>query len=99
MSIAMTSAVWDLDLPLDQKFLLLKLADCANDQGRIPYRPSGELALMCGLSLTLVQKILRDFVETGVLVVETTDPASGRPLAYWLDLTKAAALLPRKRRA
>ena len=65
----------------------------------IEYESAGELALMCGLSLTLVQKILRDFVETGVLVVENSDIASGRPLAYWLDLTKAAALLPRKRRA
>ena len=99
MSVAMTSAVWGLDLPLNPKILLLKLADCSNDQGRIPYRPPGELALMCGISLTLVQKILRDFVETGVLVVEISDAASGRPPTYRLDLTSAAALLPRKRRA
>ena len=99
MSIAMKSAVWQLAMPVDQKFLLLKLADCANDQGRIPSQYSGELALMCCISVTLVQKILRDFVETGVLVVEISDTASGRPAAYRLDLTKAAALLPRKRRA
>ena len=95
MSIAMKSTVWELDLPLDQKFLLLHLADCANDQGRIPWRPPGYLALMCCISSILVQKILRDFVETGVLVVEISDTASGRPPAYRLDLTTAAALFPR----
>ncbi len=99
MSLAMTSAVWGLDPPLNPKILLLKLADCANDQGCIPYRPPGELALMCGISLTLAEKILGDFVETGVLVVEVSDTTNGRPLAYRLDVTKAAAFLPRKRRA
>lgn len=98
MSIAMKSTVWELDLPPDQKFLLLHLADCANDQGRIPWRPSRERAQICCISLILVQKILRDFVETGVLVVEISDTASGRPPAYRLDLTTAAALFPRIKR-
>lgn len=98
MSIAMTSTVWELDLPLDHKFLLLYLAFCANDQGRIPWRPPGYLALTCCMSLTLVQKILRDFVETGILVVDISDTASGRPPAYRLDLTTAAGLFPRIKR-
>ena len=98
MSIAMKSVVWQLAMPVDQKILLLKLADCANDQGRIPSQYSGELALMCCISVTLVQKILRDFVETGVLVVEISDSANGRTPVYRLDLTIAAALFPRIKR-
>ena len=98
MSRAMTSAVWELDLPLDQKFLLLELAFRANDQGGVPWRPPGYLALTCCISVTLVQKILRNFVETGVLVVEIPDTASGRPPAYRLDLTTAAGLFPRIKR-
>ena len=93
----MKSAVWQLAMPVDQKLLLLKLADCANDQGRIPSQYSGELALMCCISVTLVQKILRDFVETGVLVAKIPDTANGWTPVYRLDPTAAAALFPRIR--
>ncbi len=99
MSSAMTDAVWELDLLVDHKFVLLELAFRANDQGRVPWRPPGYMAEMCSIPRPLAQKILRDFVKTGVLVVETSDTTSGRPLTCRLDLTKAVALPPRKRRA
>ena len=97
MSKAMTSKVWELDIPFDQKILLVRLAFCANDQGRIPSQHLGDLALACVTSLNLVQNILRDFVETGVLVAKIPDTANGWTPVYRLDPTAAAALFPRIR--
>ena len=89
MSIAATSAIWSLQIPSTRKILLLKLADCANDSGRIPQQPVSELARSCGLSLNLAQKILRELVESGILVIETCEAAGGHTAVYWLNLKTA----------
>lgn len=99
MSSVMTDKVWRLDLPLDHKFLLLEMAFRANDDGRVPWGDPDYMALMCGVPIPVAQKILGDFVETGVVVVENSDTTSGRPVMCRLDLTKAVALPPGKRRA
>ncbi len=89
MSITATSDIWGLDIPPTRKILLLKLADCANDSGRIPRAPVSELARTCGLSLNLAQKILRELVKSGILVFETCDAAGGCTAVYWLNLKTA----------
>ena len=89
MSIAALSDIWSLDIPPTRKILLLKLADCANDSGRIPDRPLRELARTCGLSLNLARKILRELVESGILVIETCEAAGGHTAVYWLNLKTA----------
>ena len=99
MSSAMTDAVWELDLSPDYKFLLLELAFRANDEGRVPWGPPDYMSLMCSVTRPVAQKILRDFVESGVLVVLTSDTTSGQPVMCGLDLTKAVALPPPKRRS
>ncbi len=89
MSIAATSDIWSLDIPPTRKILLLKLADCANDSGRIPHQLVSELARTCGLSLDLARNILRELVESGILVIETCDARGGHPAVYWLNLKTA----------
>lgn len=91
MSIAAISDIWSLDIPPTRKILLLKLADCANEPGRIPHQPVGELARTCGMSLDSARKILRELVESGVLVIETCEAASERTTVYWLNLKTARA--------
>ncbi len=89
MSINVTSDIWSLQIPSTRKILLLKLADCANDSGRIQRRHVSELARTCGLSLNLAQKILRELVESGILVIETCEAAGGHTAVYWLNLKTA----------
>lgn len=91
MSVAATSVIWSLEIPPTGKILLLKLADCANDSGRIPHQPVSALARTCGLSLKLAQKILRELVESGILVIETREAAGGHTAVYWLNLKTARA--------
>ena len=89
MSIAARSDIWSLDIPPTRKILLLKLADCANDSGRIPNQPVSDLARTCGLSLDLARNILRELVKSGILVIETCEAAGERTTVYWLNLKTA----------
>jgi hypothetical protein len=75
------TAVWDLPLPPAQKLVLLKLADCANDDGRNAYPSVGLLVSSCTMSRRTVQRVLAELVETGHLVVDV-EASHHRPTTY-----------------
>jgi len=75
------SAVWDLRLPPAQKLVLLKLADCADDDGGNAFPSLGMLSDACTLSRRTVQRTLADLETAGYLVVDA--PATHRrPTTY-----------------
>jgi hypothetical protein len=75
------TAVWDLPLPPAQKLVLLKLADCANDDGRNAYPSVGLLVTSCTMSRRTVQRVLAELVDAGHLVVDA-EASHHRPTTY-----------------
>ena len=59
MSIKVSSQVWELKLPTNEKLVLLALADFADDAGKRCFPGKQRLARMTGLSVRQVQRILQ----------------------------------------
>ena len=92
MSVHVSSAVWRLALPATAKLVLLKLADCANDDGSNAYPSLETVARECGCDVRTVRRTVRNLEERGLLEVEAeatrytprryrVRPESGTPLA------------------
>lgn len=64
------SEVWESELPQGQKFVLLAMADHANDEGRNAYPSIARLAERCSVDQRTVQRTLRALEASGYLVVE-----------------------------
>lgn len=70
MSIKISSLVWKLDgLTATQKFVLLRLADFADDDGGSVFPSVPKVATDCGLTDRAVQKAIRSLEEVGLLVL------------------------------
>ncbi|BAQ85460.1 putative DNA binding protein [uncultured Mediterranean phage uvMED] len=67
MSAACTAAVWDMDLPANDKIVLLKLADVADDDGQSIYMAQDTIAKQCGCSVRTVKRIFKKYTDTGLL--------------------------------
>lgn len=68
MSIKVMSAVWELDLPGDEKLILLAFADHADDEG-LCYPSIGRIAAKCCVSRSTIQRKIKSLVDRGVLAV------------------------------
>lgn len=75
------SAVWELDLPREQKFVLMAIADHANDDG-YAWPSASRLAWKCGYKQRRqVMAIVQRLIELGLLL--PIEPAAGRrPPSY-----------------
>ena len=89
MSIAIMTEVWKLDIEKIPKFVLVKIADNANEVTGIAYPSVAYLVAFCGMSERTVQRILSDFVKSGVLVIVGYEKGGRRPREYVIDLEKA----------
>lgn len=87
MSIALMTAAFKAQIPTTQKFVLLALCDCANDQGEC-YPSVPNLMAKCSLSERAVQSAVAWLEQTGYLsrqirrgrsTVYTLTPAAGAP--------------------
>lgn len=67
MSAACTAAVWDMELPANDKIVLLKLADVADDDGQSIYMAQETIAKQCGCSVRTVKRIFKKYTDTGLL--------------------------------
>ena len=65
MSIHVTSLIWKASFPATQKLVLLKMADCANDDGTYIYPAVDRIAQECGLSVRTIQYTLRNLTTQG----------------------------------
>jgi hypothetical protein len=96
MSVHQMALVWKLrGLTPAQKFVLMKYADCADDDGRNAFPSVRTVAEACGMSERNTQITIRWLSESGYLVREA-DPGYRRPSTYRLDLTvkKGATVSP-----
>lgn len=64
------SLVWGWSLPATDKLVALKLADCADDQGRNAWPAVATIAADCGLSRRGTQEVLRRLVRRGCIEVQ-----------------------------
>lgn len=87
MSIHLMAAAFLLDVAPAQKLALLKLCDCADDDGSNAFPSVATLAQAASVSERHAQRLLRELVEAGLLVVQA--PASRyRPTTYRISLPK-----------
>lgn len=93
MSIKVMSAVWDLKLPAREKFVLLKLADNAHDDGSNAHPSIAYVAHKCGESERTVSRLLQRLTDRGVLEVQ--EPAGRRtPTIYHVRPDRGDKLTP-----
>lgn len=95
MSVYVTSRVWGLQLSPVEKLVMLKLADCANDQGRNAYPAVQTIADAVGVNARTVQRALRELEGRGLIEVEHR-AAAGRPNCYRLHPERGDKLSPRQ---
>ena len=67
MSIKIMSAIWELDLPRDEKIVALAFADHADDLGRC-WPGIDRIAWKCGYSDRSVQRKIGALKDRGILV-------------------------------
>lgn len=69
MSVRLMGIVWDMDLPLGEKMVLLKLADRANDDGEC-WPGQESLAKQCSMTDRALRDNLAKIKERGLVEVE-----------------------------
>lgn len=74
MSVKIMGAVWDLDLPSDEKFVLMAYADHADHDGRNVFPSVATVARKTGYSERSVQRITRSLEAKGHLVPDGSGP-------------------------
>lgn len=72
------AAVWDMDLPRDQKFILLAYADHADHDGGNIYPAVALIARKTGYSVRSVQTVAKELVSSGRLVPDGRGPHGTR---------------------
>lgn len=97
MSVHITSAVWNLDLPCGLKIVLLKLGDNADDSGSNAWPSVDTIATQCGISRATVQRTLRKLQALGYISIEAPSNRH-RPTTYRVE-TRGLNLRPLKRGA
>lgn len=70
MSVKIMGLVWDLDLPANEKFVLLAYADHANHDGSNIYPAVDSIARKCGYTGRNIQLITRSLEAKGLLIAD-----------------------------
>lgn len=86
MSHAVTTLVWQAEIPAMDKIVLLRLADFADADGRNVYPSVGRVARECGASERHVQMTLRKLVSIGILELIRAGGGRNRSAEYRIDL-------------
>jgi hypothetical protein len=92
MSVKVMSAVWELNLPMNDKFVLLAFADHADDSG-FCYPSYARVAWKCGLSERTVARCMAHFKQTGLMEV-ISDAFRGRTQRCRIHADKGDRLAP-----
>lgn len=95
MSVRVMGLVWDLDLPPDQKFVLLALADHADHEGTNAHPGIGLLAQKCSYSERQVQYAIGKLKAAGLIrPMRSAKGGRGAPTVYEILLLKGAQPAP-----
>lgn len=93
MSVKVSALCWRVRLPSTAKFVLIRLADYANDAGKRIFPAISTVADECGLSHRSVQNAFKALTDVGVLVLERASKGGrGHTSVYSLDLARLAEL-------
>lgn len=93
MSIKLMSLVWECDLPPNQTFVLLAMADHAHDDGSRCFPSVAKLAWKCGYSRRQIQNIIQALRKKAILLVVNHDTGGrgsdgrGQSTEYLIRLT------------
>jgi|GEM_PF-1285860 biotin operon repressor len=94
MSVKVMSAVWELDLPQNQKLVLLAFADHADDDG-VCYPSVGRIAWKTGVSERQVQRIVKKLRAAGLVVLlRHAQGGRGNAAVYQVQPQKGVKLSP-----
>jgi hypothetical protein len=94
MSIKLMTRVWELKLPHDELWVLMALADHADDDGRNCYPSVGYLAWKCGYSERSIQRILRKLEEKQYIKATSAQHGGIYSTTYQLKLRDAPSKEP-----
>ena len=92
MSAKTTGMIWDLDLSVPQRMVLLAMVDHADHDGEHIHAPTPFIAWKTGYSARNVYRITQDLVDAGLLVI--TGGALGEAYEYRFDLSRGALKAP-----
>jgi phage tail sheath protein FI len=92
MSVRVMTAVWELNIPVTDKFILLGFADHADDSG-FCYPSYGRIAWKCGVSQRTVARCMANFRQSG-LVELLEDAHRGHTQRFRIHPNKVAKLAP-----
>lgn len=87
MSGKIMGKVWDYDLPHNQAYVLLAMADHADHLGNRIFPGLPLIAWKTGYSVKQVRRIVKELVTAGVLVEQSARP--GKAKMYSIDFSKA----------
>lgn len=93
MSIRLMTQVWELDLPRNEKLVLLALADHANDDGYC-YPSVRRIAWKSGYDRRSIQRILRRLEDAEVLESAVEGGGRANPTTYRVVPEKGVKLPP-----
>ncbi len=90
MSVHVSSLVWKANLPsATMKIVMLKLADCSNEEGGSAWPSVSRIAKECGLSDRGVQKNLKRLRDEGWIEIENKRKTqNGFVNSYQIDIEK-----------
>lgn len=92
MSVAISKLVWKIKVPQADKLLLLKMADCADEDGGEVRPGNKRIALDCDLSERKVELAIGQYRRAGLLAVQRpASPRRGLATVYRFDLEVLAA--------
>lgn len=86
MSVKCMGAVWDLDLPRNEKFVLLAYTDHADHDGTNIYPSVGLISRKTGYDKRSVQRITRDLVNRGLLISDGSGPRGTNKYYFPIDV-------------
>lgn len=83
MSVKVMGRVWELDLPANEKFVLLALADHADHDGNNVFPGLELIAFKTGYTTQQVRRIERKLEKRGILIAVNRKP--GKRIEYRID--------------
>jgi hypothetical protein len=89
MSAKLMGQVWDLDLPHNQAWVLMALADHADHEGNNVYPGLDLLHYKTGYSERQIRRVLDDLEKAGIIIPISGGIGRGQKQAYRIDMTAA----------
>lgn len=88
MSVHVSALLWQIEMPMPTKLVMLKLADNANEDGSNVRPSQNTVAKQCGCSVRTVQRVVQEQVKSGLLVEVPTPGNRVNEYAFDMDAVR-----------